>query len=354
MAGSIRVAFWNLQNLFDTDDDPISRDFEFTTAAGWTPAVFAAKKTNIALALSALFDGQGPELLAVCEIEKDSILEDLFAEMGNTHLKVVKDISGTSDLRGIDVTVAYDNRKLKVVSKVSHIVSLRYATRDIFEVVFEVKDTGEELTVIASHWPSRRLGRFRTEGLRIALAENIAFLVRDCVRLNPVEYEAARTAGDIQQVRDRWENNVLLLGDFNDEPGDRSVVDHLQAGHDLDRVIGETNDIDGFDAETGDYRGSDTFLFNAMWPFAPMPKVGTYFIEGLRTGERFANRFQVLDQIVASRGLLSGTGLTLDLDSVDIFRDTIVATSGGRPRPFSRKTRKGTSDHLPVTAILRY
>lgn len=146
----------------------------------------------------------------------------------------------------------------------------------------------------------------------------------------------------------------MLLGDFNDEPGDRSVVDHLQAGHDLDRVIGETNDIDGFESETGEYRGSDTFLFNAMWPFAPMPKVGTYFIEGLRSGERFANRFQVLDQIVASRGLLSGNGLTLDLDSVDIFRERIVATSGGRPRPFSRKTTKGTSDHLPVTAILRY
>jgi hypothetical protein len=49
--GSLRVAWWNLENLFDTEDDPISRDFEFTPEHGWTDEAYAAKKTNLAAAL---------------------------------------------------------------------------------------------------------------------------------------------------------------------------------------------------------------------------------------------------------------------------------------------------------------
>jgi len=144
------------------------------------------------------------------------------------------------------------------------------------------------------------------------------------------------------------------VGDFNDEPSDRSVVDHLRASHDLDRVIGETNDMDGFEAETADYRAQEVFLFNATWKFLPQQQMGTYFLDTLTSGEKLANRYQVLDQLVASRGLLTGSGLSLDLDSVDIFRHSLVATPSKRPRAFSKKTKKGTSDHLPLTAVLRY
>jgi Endonuclease/Exonuclease/phosphatase family len=139
--GSIRVAWWNLENLFDTVDDPISRDFDFTPSEGWTPQAYKAKKQNLAAALNELHGGLGPELLGVAEVEGDTVFEELIAETGNTHLKVVKDPSGTSDLRGIDVSLAYDDRKLSVVDKHSHVVHLRYQTRDIFEVVFKVKDT---------------------------------------------------------------------------------------------------------------------------------------------------------------------------------------------------------------------
>ncbi|MFQ5398031.1 MAG: hypothetical protein ACE5E7_00370 [Anaerolineae bacterium] len=352
--GTLRFAWWNLQNFFDTDDDPISRDFEYTAAHGWTQAVFAAKKANLAAALNALHGGLGPELLAVAEIEKDALLAELIAEMGSSHLKVVRDPAGTSDLRGIDVAIAYDERKLAVRSAVSHLVHLRYRTRDIFEVVFEVVETGETFTVIASHWPSRRLGRYRSEPLRIAIAEHIAYLVESHVKVDPVSYEALRQQGDLRAVRERWEAKVMVVGDFNDEPFDRSVVDHLRAGNDLDRVVGRTNDIDSFRKETADYRAQEVFLYNATWKFLPQQKVGTYFLDSLSSGEKFANRYQILDQLVASRGLLSGAGLTLDLDSVAVFRDAIVATGSGRPRRFSKKKKRGTSDHLPVTALLRY
>ncbi len=352
--GSIRLTWWNLQNFFDTDDDPISKDFEYTAAKGWTQEVFEAKKANLAAALSATHGEAGPEILAVAEIEKDALLGELIDEMGNPNLKVVEDAAGTSDLRGIDVAMAIDTQKLRLLSVDSHLVHLRYRTRDILEVKLEVKETGEQLVVIASHWPSRSRGRYRSEPLRIAVAEHIAYLVEAHVKVEPEEYENLRDGDDLAAVRDAWESKVIVVGDFNDEPDDRSVVDHLKASNDLDRVVGATNDIDGFETETASYRAQDVFLFNASWKFLPVQQAGTYFLDSLRSGERLTNRYQMLDQLVASRGLVSGNGLTLDIESVEIFDDKIVATQSKRPRAFKKSTKKGTSDHLPLNATLSF
>ena len=73
--GSIRVGWWNLQNLFDTVDDPISADMEFTVAEGWTPEVLAAKTANLAAAIAELHGGQGPELFGVAEVESDDVFQ---------------------------------------------------------------------------------------------------------------------------------------------------------------------------------------------------------------------------------------------------------------------------------------
>jgi hypothetical protein len=351
---TINVTWWNLENFFDTDDDPISRDFEYTAAKGWTPEVFAAKKANLALALNGTHGGAGPELLAVAEIEKDSLLEELIAAMGNPHLKVVHDPLGTSDLRGIDVAMAYDERKLSVTSSATHVVHLRYRTRDLFEVVFEVNDTRERLAVIAGHWPSRRLGKQASDPLRIAVGENVAYLVEAHVKVTPSEYEALRAQNNLTPIQSKWEAKVMVIGDFNDEPADTSVIDHLKASRELDRVLGETNDIDRFKEDTADYRAQDVFLYNPMWKFAALQGIGTHFLDSTLAGERMANRYACLDQIVVSRGLLGSSGLRLDVESVSIFRDPLVATASGRPRAFDRRTKKGTSDHLPVTAKLVY
>jgi endonuclease/exonuclease/phosphatase family metal-dependent hydrolase len=348
--GSIRVGWWNLQNLFDTDDDPISADLEFTVAKGWTPDVYAAKVTNLAAAINELH----PELFGVAEVEGDDVFQELLDAIGNPHLKIVTDPAGTSDLRGIDTSLAYDDRKLRPLEQRSHVVHLRYATRDIFEVVFELVDTNERLVVIAAHWPSRTKGRWRSEPLRIALAENIAFIVRDHVRFDAQKYLELKAANDLAAVQARWEAKVLIMGDLNDEPADRSLVEHLQASSELDRVTGPTNAIKAFEAEAIKYRGDDTFLYNASWKFLAPENTGTYFIASTEN-EVFANRYQVLDQIIASRGLLATTGLRLDPDSVAIHNTKTVATQpAGRPRGFDRKTKKGTSDHLPLTARLDY
>jgi hypothetical protein len=190
--------------------------------------------------------------------------------------------------------------------------------------------------------------------LRIALAENIAWIVRDHVRFDAERYLKLKAAGDLAAVQARWETKVLIIGDLNDEPSDRSLIEHLQASSELDRVIGPTNAIKEFKTEAIDYRGDDCFLYNASWRFLGPENTGTYFIDATED-EVFANRYQVLDQVIASRGLLDPSGLYLDVDSVRIHNARTVATQpAGRPRGFDCKTKKGTSDHLPVTAILGY
>jgi Endonuclease/Exonuclease/phosphatase family len=226
--------------------------------------------------------------------------------------------------------------------------------RDIFEVIFEVVETSDPLVVIAGHWPSRRQGKEHSEPSRMTVAENIAFLVRDHVRFQSPEYLQRKAAGDLAGVQAKFETPVLIMGDFNDEPSDASVVGHLQASSELDRVVGPANQITKFATEVATYRGDDTWLYNACWKFLAPENLGTFFIESTSSGEHFANRYQVLDNLVASRGLLRPGGVTLDPGSVDIYRAASVATPSGRPRPFNRKSKKGTSDHLPVIATLTY
>lgn len=356
MARALGVGWWNLQNYFDTDDDPIADDFEYTPARGWTPSLFEFKRSQLAAVLRAMDAARPLDLLAVCEVEQDELLADLLTHAGLARLEVVRDPAGTSDLRGIDVALAVDPARLAVERVRSHVVSLRYATRDILEVSLRERATGTPLVVIASHWPSRGLGRYRSEPLRAAVAEQIAYLVQDHVKLAAREYLDALEADDIARVQARWETPVLILGDFNDEPADRSVTEHLRASRELDRVRGETNDIDGF-RSAARYRGQEVFLYNPMWPHLARENVGTYYLDALRSGEKFANRYQVLDQLVVSRGLLGSQPLQLDLGSVAIFADPLVATRSGRPRRFrfdrdGVRAPSGVSDHLPVLAAI--
>ncbi|MEW5879148.1 MAG: hypothetical protein AB1761_01745 [Pseudomonadota bacterium] len=351
--GTLNFAWWNLQNLFDTDDDPISRDFEYTPAHGWTEAALTAKLANLGAALDALHGAQPLDLLAVCEIEKESLLARLLRTTARQrHLTVASDPMGTSDLRGIDVALAFNEAALELRAIRSHVVHLRYRTRDILEAEFLVRASGEPLVVIASHWPSRSQGRWESEPARITVAENIAYLIEGQLKFDAVRYEALRAANDLATLRARWDTPLLVCGDFNDEPADRSVVEHLKASRERERVAGDTNDLDRFTPEVADYRARDIFVFNATARFGAAG-VGSYFFEAGESG-RATNRHQALDQLVVSRGLLKPAGLRLIEDSVRYVNDATVATRSGRPRPFDRKTGKGTSDHLPLLAQLAF
>ncbi len=347
----IKAAFWNLQNLFDITVSELATDLEFTPEEGWTKEAMEAKIANLAEVIKLMHGGTGPDLLGLAEIENHSLAEKLVAATGRADLKVV--YADSPDLRGIDTGLIYSSTVFKKPLKgaiKSHSLYLRHPTRDIFEVELEVKATGQKLIVLVNHWPSRSQGKFETEPLRIATAERCGGVVDAHLRFNRAEFfELPDTAASRKAIIDRWNRNVLLMGDFNDEPFDRSVLDALQATRDLDRMEEDVKIPAGKNkpAAAG-YLGRQAHLYNCMWPHLGRADEGSYFFAGA------TNTFSVLDQIIVSRGLLYGVqGLKIDLPSVEIFRAPPMA-GGAQKRPvlFDRKTRKGYSDHFPVQCRL--
>ena len=232
----IKVAFWNLENLFDTTASAIATVLEFTPAEGWTDAVMQAKIQNLAEVVKLLHGGGGPDLLGVCEIENVAVAELLLAAIGRPDLKI--EHRDSPDLRGIDTCLFYSNKVFKAPPQSAirnHILHLRYPTRDILEVELELKNSPAKLLALVNHWPSRMQGRFETEPLRIATAERCGRIVDDYLKFGLAEFLGLPdTAATKQNIASRWNRNVLIMGDFNDEPYDRSILAYLHATKDLD------------------------------------------------------------------------------------------------------------------------
>jgi hypothetical protein len=366
----IAVAFWNLQNLFDTTASPIAADLEFTPADGWTDAVVDAKVAALVEVVATMFGGRGPDLFGICEIENRALVERfaraLNRRLGRTDLTFAHDEA--EDLRGIDCSLIYSRDIFEPAGEPQgHLVFLRFRTRDIFQVPLRVRATGAELTVFVNHWPSRRQGG--SEPYRITVASHQARLVDDVLKLSRQEVLAAPSLEAIAgQLDARWNRNVLIMGDLNDDPFDASVLSELGASNSLDRIEedlpvprGEPGTIvDGVisrsDAET--YLRREPPLYNLSWGPLGISGEGSIFFS------RDTNRTkQMFDQIIVSRGLLLGQqGLRMQEADFGVHTPRIMWTNSGlpadtprhriRPRAFDRVSLLGASDHFPVLGLL--
>jgi endonuclease/exonuclease/phosphatase family metal-dependent hydrolase len=371
----IRVAFWNLENLFDTAGNDIATDFGFTPAEGWTDDVLDAKLNNLAEIVKQMHSGAGPDLLGICEVENRNVAERLIERIGRTDLTLAH--INSPDLRGIDTSLIYSNKVFALAGPpstaiVSHAAHLRYPTRDIFEVTLKVKDNNAEIKVLVNHWPSRRQGRFESEPFRMTLAELAGRIVDEYVRMPRDEFMALPDKMDsLRLLNERWNRNVLVMGDLNDEPFDRSVLDYLQATKDTDLLEEQIKAAPnakkpaplaylGRDISkpgkplARKYLGIKAYLFNCMWRLMDEPDTGTHYFAGGLSGTKPTHTMDMLDQFIVSRGLYYGASkLKIDLESVEIFKPKPLVTPKGRPRPFDRKTKKGYSDHLPIQCVIR-
>ncbi len=345
----IKIAFWNVGNLFDTTASELATDLEFTPEQGWTPAAYDAKVKNLAAVINALHGGTGPDLLGLCEVENESVIRDLIKATGRTDLQIAH--IDSEDLRGIDCTLLYSDKLFRKPAKSEmkgHTVHLRYATRDVFEVRLRLKGSGTppELIVLVNHWPSRKNGQYETEPLRITAAEHTGRLVDAYLKYSKQEYLTTKPPFTLDQLKARWNRNVLLMGDFNDEPWSRSILDYLQASKDLDHVEEDMKGAAGGKPPTAEnYLKRSAYLFNAMWPQTAIPDRGTHFFSGA------TNSMNLLDQFIITRGLVYGVqGLKFEPASVAIFDKAPAADARGRPANFDREKLTGSSDHLPITA----
>ncbi len=318
MSTAYEVAFWNLENLFDVEGSPrrtekleraIGKDLQ-----GWTQAQLDRKIHQLASVIRRMNSGRGPDLLGVCEVENQYVLELLvqaLASLGRTYAVAHHDMS---DQRGIDVAFIFDENLFTKEEQFSHFVMRRTATRDLFQVNFRTAK-GRLLVIVGNHWPSRSGSDPRSAGYRAIAGETLAYFHQR-----------------ILEVKGK-ETPVLAMGDFNDEPFDASLVGYGLALRDRTKVLNAR---------------SPEFL-NLMWPLLGQG-MGTYY---------YNNSPNVLDQFLADKNLLKkGASITVLADTVEIIRLPEMVKKGDHPCPIpfggmgKAINQDGFSDHFPIAVTL--
>ncbi|WP_243641666.1 endonuclease/exonuclease/phosphatase family protein [Maribacter algicola] len=202
------IAFYNLENLFDTTNDSLVFDDDRTPTGkdNWTEDRYWKKIENLSRVLSDIGSDNnpsGPDLLGVCEAENRTVLEDLInhpllkkRQYGIVHFD-------SPDERGIDVGLLFAKSSFIPISFVSRRLLLtneegfRDYTRD--QLVVEGLLDNEKIYVIVNHWPSRSGGELRSRPYRLKAAE-LNWRIIDSLRyLDPSA-------------------KIISMGDFNDDP----------------------------------------------------------------------------------------------------------------------------------------
>lgn len=302
------VGFWNVNNLFDIFPTSIGSTIEFTPSRGWNDVVKNKKIENLSHVINSLHDNQGPDILGLCEIESEKMASDLIQKLRKDKEYSIAQYRDGPDVRGIDTCLIYSKKLFRLNYVKSYNINLRYPTRDIFVVNLTILSNNADLTVIVNHWPSRAGGRLETEPYRISVAENCARAIEDILKinldeLNDLPSDLRNDQESLAILNQRWNKNILLMGDFNDNPYDKSVLYYLHATPDKGKLI-NWNEIfvhpnqkrwpANRQTDKHNYLFYQAYLFNCMWPLIPE---GTIFYDG---------GYDLFDQFMVSRGLLYG------------------------------------------------
>ncbi len=302
------VAFYNVENLFDTEDDPNTFDEDFTPNGKqkWTQERYEQKVKKIAKVISLIGDENGAEIIGLCEIENEKVLKDLINDpllkkYGYNYVHYE-----SPDERGIDVALLYKEPIFKVTSSKNYEAKLnKDKTRDVLLVSGKLE--GEEVHFIVNHWSSRGGGEKESEAKRMVSALVARKIVDDLEAKNP-------------------NAKVLLMGDFNDEPFNKSITKGLQA------------------IDNPSIKGKQ--LFNTLASLEKQGK-GTYNYKG---------DWNMLDQIIINKGFFVANNKAKGWRYLDgaIYDEEYLKEEKGKFKgnPFrtyvGTKYLGGTSDHFAI------
>lgn len=213
---SFRVMEYNVENLFDCVDDSLKDDKEFLPGSGrgWSYQRYEEKLNRIAKVIVAVGDKQIPDLVGLCEVESERCMDDL---VGKSLLKEAGYryvMTSSPDARGVDVALLYQPatfRKLSVESvRIPHeTVKGMKPTRDILHVTGKVVSQ-DTLDVFVCHMPSRSGGELKSEPYRLLTAAVLKHKADSVMAVRRTPY-------------------IIIMGDFNDYPDNRSIAEVLGA-----------------------------------------------------------------------------------------------------------------------------
>ena len=310
------LAFYNLENLFDTINDPTKFDESspMMELKSNREAIYKKKVKNMARVIAdigAEVTGNSPAILGVSEIENREVLEDLV----NDSLLLQKDYGivhyNSPDARGIDVALLYQKKLFTPVSTSSHELKIfddisrnRVYTRD--QLLVSGKLEGDLIHIIVNHWPSRSGGEARSRPKRVAAAKLSKYLV------------------DSLQVIDPYAK-IILMGDLNDDPTNSSVKDILKAQNDQKKV-----------GLKGIYNPFEKFFKNGLGTLA------------------YRDAWNLFDQIMLTKPLLDKDFTTFKYYKAGIYNKSYLINKTGqyKGQPFRSFSNGGFtggfSDHFPV------
>jgi len=315
------VAFYNVENLFDFEDDPITFDDDRTPDGKdhWTEEIYNAKLKNMAQVLSEVgkdITGTTPAIIGVCEIENRRVLEDLV----NQEPLLSKDYGiiqfDSPDRRGIDVALLYQKKLFTPTNYKAHeliIYDNNDATKRIFtrdQLLVSGMLDGEKIHFIVNHWPSRSGGEERSRPKRIKAAKLNRQIIDSLYSDDPYA-------------------KIITMGDFNDDPANTSIKDFLKAKKDREDIkIKE--------------------LYN------PMEKMHK---KGLGT-LAWRDGWNLFDQMILSTELLKKDFSSYRFYKAGIYDKSYLANPRGRYKGYPYRSFSngsftgGYSDHFPVYLYL--
>ncbi|MDB5281469.1 MAG: endonuclease/exonuclease/phosphatase [Bacteroidota bacterium] len=314
------VGFYNLENFYDTIDDPKKSDEDFLPngAYHYTSAVYKEKVSHLSDVISQLGKDASPDgvaLMGVAEIENETVLNDLVAQpsLQSAHLKIVH--YDSPDERGVDVAMLYNPKYFKVLRSEPLFVavlknengSIHY-TRDILWVYGELD--GEPVHVFVNHWPSRRGSGDASAPGRVMVAAICKHVVDSLMKVN-------------------INTKVIVMGDLNDDPTSPSVAKALGAEGNIASV------------KSGG-------LYN---PWVDFYKKGTGTLA-------YNDSWNLFDQVMFSSAFLKKEQPGAFFYQAHIFNKDFLITKTGKFKGYPLRTYSGTtynggySDHFPVYTVL--
>lgn len=291
----------NCENLFDYQDDKGKDDSEYLpeSTRHWTKKRYWQKLNNISQSLLSCSEEGIPDLIALCEVENDSVLHDLTKRslLRNAGYEYI--MTSSPDLRGIDVALLYSPFSFKPVKscflRVDPISGMR-PTRDILYVSGQVI-SGDTLHVFVVHFPSRFGGERYSRPFRKVVADRLCLSLDSIQRLNP-------------------DARILIAGDFNDSH-DSPALKQIYS-HNIQNLTKEAHGLHGVK--------------------------GTY---------RYQGEWGSIDHILSSRALYNKVD-TAFVHSPLFLLEEEKLYGGYRPRRtyIGMRHQSGFSDHLPLVVRL--
>ncbi|MDR2815617.1 MAG: hypothetical protein LBB62_02805 [Proteiniphilum sp.] len=306
--------FYNVENLFDSQDDPQKEDNDFLPDGfmRWTSWKYWEKLRNITRVITAVGGMQSPALVGLCEVENDSTLFDLTKRSPLRAQEYEYIITNSPDDRGIDVALLYQRHQFKPLQTCEYEIKFKRKntrpTRNILHVTGEVLN-GAILDIFVCHFPSRSGGQQETEAARIEAASLLK-----------------NKTDSLFSVRENA--RIIIMGDFNDHPDNKSLSQILDAGSIRSAIQKDK-------------------LYNLFHHRSKDTEFGSYKYQG---------QWEILDQfIVSGNTLMKEDSLHVKNNEAHIFKADFLLEDDERyydKKPYRTNLGPryigGFSDHLPI------